>query len=469
MEHNNEENIRRLAPVIAKAFQLGKEQKYNEAYQTLLPLFEAKEQLSYFEEPCGWAIYRYLKQNEETLSSLDIRKALSYYLSFASCKPSILHSCIMIQAVNLEKNHENDFRFIDFCLMWHLDSLRDEDFELRTLTSTDGRNMEFNSLAEGIVTRLYKEMESRHTVDYVDKLLPFFILVRERCPQNKFISRYIAKLYYWGGHVEKAICEYKTALLTHPEWYIWKDLGDVVEDEDLRISCYCKALTMNGQEDFIGELRLNLASLLIAKNPEQAAYEIDKYMSTYQKNQWRICGDAYIMQHKLSGINPSDNSKIFYSSNVSKAEEYAYSEIPTVEMTYIGTEKNKAGKDRAKLVNKQRNIVIRSSVFPMLRKAAAGDMFVVKLHKEDNRYIILSIHPSGKRIALESNTKSEKIEVVSGRVSLPASGDFCFVDRKYFVSPKIQSVAHLQEGQIVKVKVKQMPDGKWRVISIINE
>jgi hypothetical protein len=27
----------------------------------------------------------------------------------------------MIQAANLEKKHENDFRFIEFCRMWNLD------------------------------------------------------------------------------------------------------------------------------------------------------------------------------------------------------------------------------------------------------------------------------------------------------------------------------------------------------------
>jgi hypothetical protein len=40
----------------SKAYQFGKEQKYDEAYQTLLPLFEAKEIPAYFEEPCGWKL-----------------------------------------------------------------------------------------------------------------------------------------------------------------------------------------------------------------------------------------------------------------------------------------------------------------------------------------------------------------------------------------------------------------------------
>lgn len=53
MDINSQEHIKTIAPVVAKAYQLGKEQKYDEAYQTLLPLFEAKEIPSYFKSPAG--------------------------------------------------------------------------------------------------------------------------------------------------------------------------------------------------------------------------------------------------------------------------------------------------------------------------------------------------------------------------------------------------------------------------------
>ena len=103
MDINSQEHIRAIAPDIAKAYKLRKEQKYDEAYQVLLPHFEAKEIPSFFEEVCGWTIYKYLKTNESKLSTLDVRKALAFYFAFASCKPSNLHSYIMVQAVNLEK------------------------------------------------------------------------------------------------------------------------------------------------------------------------------------------------------------------------------------------------------------------------------------------------------------------------------------------------------------------------------
>ena len=406
MDINSQEHINAIAPVIAKAYKLGKEQKYDEAYQVLLPHFEAKEIPSYFEEPCGWTVYRYLKNSENRLSSYEIRKALSFYMDFASCKPSILHSCIMIQAADFEKKHENDFRFIEFCLMWKLESLRNEDFLSEKGTTENGKSIEFLSLAEKVATRLYKELKQRHTIEFVNELFPFFETIKEKCPNNRFIRLYIAQLYYWQGNTEKAIAEYKHILRTTPEWFIWKHLGDICEDKEVRISLYCKAMTMMGKEEYIGELRLSLANLLFDTNKEQAAYEVEQYMKTYKENGWNIAGDVYLLQNKLQGITPSAQAKQFYRNHIEKAEEFAYSDIPVVELTYSGVVTNKAGKEKASLVNKQKKIFIRATLTPLLRKASVGDVFLVRVYECQKRKIALTIHPTEKRSKV--NKKSDR-------------------------------------------------------------
>ena len=397
MDINSQEHIKAIAPDVAKAYQLGKGQKYDEAYQTLLPLFDAKEIPSYFEEPCGWTIYRYLKNNEDRLTTTGIRKALSYYLTFASCKPSNLHSCIMVQAVNLEKKHENDFKFIEFCQMWKLESLRDEDFLSAKGITESGKSIEFHSLAENVATRLYKELKSRHTEEFVNDLFPFFLTIKEKCPGNRFIGMYIAQLYYWLNDIEKAIAEYKIILRTAPEWFIWKHLGDICEDTDVKISMYCKAMTMMGKENYIGELRLNLANLLLEQNKGQAAYEIEQYMKTYKENGWKISGDVYLLQSKLQGIAPSAQAKLFYRNNIEKAEYFAYSDIPEQELAYNGIVTNHAGKEKASLVNRRKKIFVRTSLTSQLRKADVGDVFLVRVYKHQKRTIALTIHPTEKK------------------------------------------------------------------------
>ena len=474
MDINSQEHIKAIAPEIAKAYQLGKEQKYDEAYQVLVPHFEVKEIPVYFEEPCGWTIYRYLKNHEGKLSTRDIRKALAFYLTFASCRPSTLHSCIMMQAANLEKKHENDFRFIEFCLMWKLESLRDEDFIPGKGTTENGKSIEFQSLAENVATRLYKELKTRHTEEFVSELFPFFDSIKEKCPNNRFIGMYIAQLYYWQGHKEKAIDEYKAILRTTPEWFIWKHLGDICQDKEMRISLYCKAMTMMGKEEYIGDLRLGLANLLMESNREQAAYEIEQYMKTYKNNGWKISGDVYLLQNKLLGVVPSVQAKQFYRNNIKKAEEFAYSDIPTEELTYSGIVTNHAGKERAKLVNKQKKIFVQTPLTPLLRKASIGDVFSVRICENKNRRNALTIHPTGKKNTTPSNRRSPQQSkdseecTITGTVSLPAQGDFCFIDHQYFVPEKLTKAYNLKEGEAIKAKAKKMPDGRWRVVSIIK-
>ena len=472
MDINSQEHIKSIAPNVAKAYQLGKEQKYDEAYQTLLPLLEAKEMPSYFEETCGWTIYRYLKNRANHLSSFEIRKALSFYLGFASCKPSNLHSCMMMQAVNLEKNHENDFRFIEFCQLWNLESLRDEDYKSSKVTTESGKEIEYQSLAEDVATRLYREMKSRHTEAFATSLTPFFEKVKERCPNNRFVDMYIAQLFYWQGKIEESLSAYKAILRNSPEWYIWKSMGDIIDDNELRISFYCKALTMMGKDEFIGDLRLKLATLLLDSNKEQAAYEVEQYMKTYKENNWNISGDVYLLQGKLQGVMPSSQSKGFYISNIEAAENYAYSDIPTEEFVFVETFKNQDGKERAKLTNTKKHFDIKMPVTPPLRKATLGEVFSIRLTKKNERLVPLTIHKTGKSLELKgkkvgSQDSSEK-KTITGIVSLPAKGDFCFIDHTYYVPAKIRETNKLQEGQKVTAKVKQLPDGKWRVISIIG-
>ena len=406
MDINSQEHIMAIAPDIAKAYQLGKNKKYDEAYDVLVPLFEAKEIPSYFEEPCGWTIYRYLKRNEDKLSSRDIRKALAFYLTFASCKPSTLHSCMMIQAANLEKKYENDFRFIEFCLMWNLENFRVEDFLSEKGTTENGKSIEFQSLAEKVATRLYKELKSRHTEEFVNELFPFFLTIKEKCPNNRFIRLYIAQLYYWQGNTERAIAEYKQILRIAPEWFIWKHLGDICEDKEVRISLYCKAMTMMGKEEYIGELRLGLANLLLDANKEQAAYEVEQYMKTYKANGWKIAGDVYLLQNKLQGIPPSAQAKQFYRNNIEKAEAFVYSDIPVEVLTFSGIVKNHAGKERANLINKRKKIYVRTPLTSLLRKASVGDVFLVRVYESQKQKIALTIHPTEKRN--KDNKRSDK-------------------------------------------------------------
>ena len=198
---------------------------------------------------------------------------------------------------------------------------------------------------------------------------------------------YFAQLYYWQNNKEKAIEEYKNILKTAPEWFVWKNLGDICEEENVRISLYCKAMTMMGKDEYVGDVRLCLAKLLLETNKEQAAFEIGKYMSTYKEKGWKIAGEVYMLQSRLNGVVPSNQAQKFYRDNVEEAENYVYSDIPLYELTYNGVVTNNAGRERASLVNKQKKMYIRTSLTSQLRKASVGEVFLVRVYQQDKKQI----------------------------------------------------------------------------------
>ena len=197
-------------------------------------------------------------------------------------------------------------------------------------------------------------------------------------------------------------------------------------------------------------------------------------MKTYKKNGWKISGDVYLLQSKVQGIAPSTQAKQFYRNNIEKAEDFAYSDIPVEELTYNGIVTNHAGKEKASLVNKRKKIFVRTSLTPKLRKANVGDVFLVRVYEHQKRTFALTIHPTDKKNVHSTNKPSTKQGgeadvTVSGVVSFPAQGEFCFIDHQYYVSEKLTKANNLKAGELVKAKAKKMPDGRWRVVSIIKE
>jgi hypothetical protein len=109
-----------------------------------------------------------------------------------------------------------------------------------------------------------------------------------------------------------------------------------------------------------------------------------------------------------------------------------------------------------------------------LRKASVGDVFLVRVYENQNRKVALTIHPTEKKNTSTlgrhsfQQPKESDICTITGIISLPTQGDFCFIDHQYYVPEKLTKANNLKEGDSVKAKAKKMPDGRWRVVSIIK-
>ena len=470
-ERESQENILRISHIVSKAFSLGKEHKTDEAYETLRPYLERDEVPTYFCQPVGWTIYRYVKEKLSTLSPKEAKVIFGYYLNFCSHKPDMVHSYMLVLAMMYAKLHMQEFPFVDFCRSWDLDSLRDEDYVSTEGKGSDGKPVVYQSLAIKVATLLYKEIKGTESPKFAGEFLPFFEKVLQRCPDYEFTPLYIANLHAWQGDKDIAIAMFKRMLVHRQQWYLWQHLGDLMGD-DIKLSCYCKTLTLIDKEEYIGKIHLVLSSLLINQFPEQAAYELQAYVNTYQRNGWKCNAMAYEIKKQLPSVTPTPNGKSFYMQHTIAAEEFVFSDYPQEEFVFTGVMTYANGKMRACLSNHKKHLFAKLPLTPQLRKANDGDVFTCRYNFQDSHVDILTLHPTGKRVSVNmsksaSKQTSDKGKMVEGKVRIKSDKPFAFLDQ-YFISPRLRRSCGLVDGQMIKAVVTQLQDGRWRVIKILS-
>lgn len=77
-------------------------------------------------ESYGWIIYRYIKNEEEKLTSVQVRTFLRDYMNLNNDRPSLLHSMILTFALHYSKKH-SDFNLYKFFKLWNPVNLSNED------------------------------------------------------------------------------------------------------------------------------------------------------------------------------------------------------------------------------------------------------------------------------------------------------------------------------------------------------
>lgn len=475
-ERDSQENIKRTAPIISRAYQLGKEKRVDEAFESIRPYLQNNEVPANFYQPVGWTVYRFLKKHNAQLPPVEANNIIGYYLNISPHKPDMVHSFIMVQVLAYKKMHASNFSFINFCHAWDLKCFRQEDYLSEKSTTSEGKSVTFQSLAVKVATCLYKELKMERKPEQAREFLPFFEDISAKCPDYAFTPLYIANLYAWCGEAEKAITEFRLMLLKDQQWYVWKHLGDLLEPT-LRIACYCKAITMMSKEDYLVDVHLSLAGLLQSDNAPQAAFELQTYMATCHRNGWLLRSEAYSLENSLHGTTISANGSKFYTSHVQAAEDYVFASQSQCEFVYTGLTTNRKGKRCARLVSRDPHLVVAIPITPLIKSATPGDVMKCHYRCEERRVVLLTIHSTGRKENVHLHNShcpttqkvgdTQEKKIVEGTVRLKDGQAYAFVD-DCFVPPSMRQANGLFQGQHVKLKAVKRADGRWRAVKILD-
>lgn len=409
----------------------------------------------------GWLTYYALKQT--ALREAQKRKALlNQYLQLGLPKPAILHSLILVEAIKVEQNTPLQFRIRDFLRIWGVENLREEDWV--QYQTEEGNSL--SSTVEKLIGVYAKELKT-DGVESSEEFSQLVDLALVKYPKNQNMPYYKATILISQGKVQDALTYYKTLILRSPsKFYLWNQTAELIEDIDTKIGLLCKALTCGADDEFIGGVRLKLASLLCLKGKgENAKHELERYSETYRKKGWSLKPEFWQLYNQVSSVEKAiDNNKI-YSEYAIKADEFIYSSLPTVIAAKVAEtqceDRNRPGRKITTWILRTAKDTIRlrkPTKFQLNKCTPNGAIFDIKL--QDGGIVWIKEHTGGLSVSW--------IKEISGEVLLRTDRNgkkYAIVSGSYVGENLLKGI---NDGQRIKFLSIKQKDGRWSAISIIN-
>lgn len=266
-------------------------------------------------------------------------------------KPSKSYSFLL---KSLHKGLKDSLHYKELIEWWGLRNFLAEDFDK---AEVNGRKI--MCLAEQVLIRYSKQLlpskadihfGQEVNVEAIRDFIPFLNAIVSKYPSLTFLPYFEAKLMIAAGDGEdalKAILPF--ARQKQNEYWVWQVLAESYPgNPEYQIACYARALTCNAKEEFLVNIRMELAELLIREEMcAEAKSEVEKSCEIRTLNGWKIPSKMSVWQkadwyqQTESGTDNSD----FYSKYLSLADEILYQDMPfqTGVINFVNPAKRIAG------------------------------------------------------------------------------------------------------------------------------
>ena len=367
---------------------------------------------------------------------------------------------------------------MDTSILWTggiLENLRKEDF-----LNEEYKGRKTPSLAERAYMAYAKKLLEGEPVDHfgnnreIDKerisaFMPKLDHLIDEHPDFLYPSFYKAKLLLLMGDEEDVLSAFiPFARQKKNDFWVWEQMAEIFHDDDeLRMACYCKALSLKTQEDFLVKLRQTFSAFLVQKELyEEAKTEIDIVMDTRQKNQWGVPRQiaAWKDENWYKSAEAKLNNNNFYMKHKAIAEELLYRDIP--EEVIVVEFVNKDKKMISFVKDKKKHGFFKYAGY--LHKPQIGDIIKVRFDGEgqDGFYKILFARQANK------DSSSEAIKDFEGVLNIRPNNNFGFIDDN-FVESKFIEDNNLADGQFIRGKAilsfnRKKETWGWKVLTISN-
>jgi len=257
-------------------------------------------------------------------------------------------------------------------------------------------------LARKSLSLASKHIKSNNTdINELNWVLDLYNIALEKFEDDTWLLREYAMLLHKVNRTQDAINIYKNIILDlSDQAYVWHEFSKLLEgiDINISISMLCKAIAIQKNEDFLGQIHLDLAKSLIVKELNgEAKTELNLYEKHKNEKGQKLSEEFLLLSNELVDVEVKENNKSFYSNNLELAENYIYSDIEWTDLLLFDKFKTKEQKERLVFTDlNEIELAINPYKFSLLKNSKIDEVYQLKLHydKTNDKYVALKIQKS---------------------------------------------------------------------------
>ncbi len=296
---------------VKEIFELRKQGRVEEAYEAIRPMY-AVHKGKYTTLAMFWTAHDILKKRlkeKRTTEAVDIFKALLRVLPAIDDKDGRCHEAVMNSARFLGEEAQG-FSTLQFVHDFGVEHFTEADWqsmvpEPREGEPQDKRRFPLPSLAQRLLTQTFREVRRQPTVDHALMAAPLLNEAIRRAPHNKNNQRYLAFLYGIMGERAKAADIYKRLLTRASDSWLYAELAALTDDPGHKAALLCQAIVHQRQAQFRSGYHLQLAQLLVDRDPSRAAYELQQCVAIRKAQGHPLTREINGLLERLSGVTPA--------------------------------------------------------------------------------------------------------------------------------------------------------------------
>lgn len=418
-----------------------------------------------------WVLFKMFNNlgREQNVDLVKINSLFDHIKPMPFNKEGDNYSILLKGLLNAFKDSPRAVEVIDW---WDLNSLKQKDY---LEEEYNGRKM--MAVAERAFITYSKNLEQGKLIDEfgnreidTDKIggfLPRLNRLIEEHSDFLYPPYYRTKLLLKLERKEEALESFLPfAKKKRNDFWVWQLMAEINEDDqDLAFSCYCKALSLGGKDDFLVKVREEFAEILVnEKMFPEAKTEIIRIVDLKNLHQHKIPAKVqrWMESDWYENTTPQKDNTLLYKENLEKAEFLLYGDTPeeVIAITSVNPKKQMASFIKDKEVNGFFKYV------GLLKKLHVGDILAVRfIGDSKNGYFKVAT------IRTDPKLSSDAVKTFEGNIKIIPSG-VGFV-KNIYVEKKLIERYHLADGEQIRVKAvmsfnKKRKEWGWKAFAIVE-